>query len=149
RLPTLPFAIDSAGNPTLHEQMRTLLREGEIVGTTANAQHGRSPSDILTIRQTHGKSTVDAIAKSHGFERELAASYIAEELGGDLVPPTTLRVINGKVHSVQLMVDGTVLRASHFVMPFNRQSNEVFRLFDLIIGNHDRHDQNVLVYDEA
>ena len=155
-------------------QMRYVLKTGAIVGDKqANAAKGVNASSFVTIQRPDGKGTVVAIVKgsttgmgaiqrldgkgaftavpSNGqYVREAAVSHLAERMHVGFVPPTTRRVIDGEPSSVQLVVGGGALPQSkvgaYNAVQMNRADAEKLRVFDYVIGNRDRHNNNVLVY---
>jgi hypothetical protein len=129
--------------------MREVLRNGTIAGAVNNDQQGITPSQIVTIARPDGKGTVEAIVKGGAVAREVGASTIAEAMGLDFVPPTTVRNVNGVQSSVQLVVRGLTRWQTWQVAPagkYNPEANERFRMFDYVIANGDRHGWNVLLH---
>jgi hypothetical protein len=140
--------VNARGKLTVQERMREVLRSGPITGAVNNAEHGITPSQIVTITRPDGKGTVKAIVKAGGVANEVGASTIAEAIGLDFVPPTTVRTVNGVQSSVQLVVSGLTRWQTWSVAPpgkYNPEANEQFRMFDYIIANGDRHGWNVLL----
>lgn len=91
----------------------------------------------------------------HDYSREVASYLVSEHFGFDLVPPTTLRQINGKVGSLQLFMPEKRyelgVEAIHRMRPEDdenfEQEPDVHRLavFDWIIANADRHVHNYMM----
>jgi hypothetical protein len=142
--------LNARGRATVQERMRAVLRTGTITASVNNAARGITPSQIATIQRPDGKGTVQAIIKARDIQREVGASLVAEAMGLDFVPPTTVRVVNGAASSVQLMVNGLpTLNGAPLGKLFNVEANERFRAYDFIIGNGDRHGGNVLVREKG
>lgn len=89
-----------------------------------------------------------------GWRYEIAAYIVDKLLGVGMVPPTALRVHQGRPGSIQLWIDNTSLfrelqkRPEHqeaFRSDGWRNASYIAQFFDNLIGNEDRHTGNVLV----
>lgn len=84
-----------------------------------------------------------------GYKRERAA-YLADLfLGFNLVPPTVIREVDGRIGSVQEYVPqsqaGYELGDLEEIEPHIQSQKNILDIFDAIIGNFDRHGGNWLV----
>lgn len=130
---------------------RSLATE-EIVSRKA---FGEGCNGAFKVRLADGKSAAwkmqffeaeglrGDIPQGEYSKREAAAYEISEALGWHLVPPTTVRADEfGDIGSIQLWNDDGEL-------PYNQRVREdqkwKMAIFDLIIGNEDRHDHNYLI----
>jgi hypothetical protein len=90
-----------------------------------------------------------------GYSRERAAYLISEHFGFDLVPPTVIRTIGGRVGSLQLFMPYDRYRNGSDIMPtlgeeslnMVQESPDLITLavLDWIIAQADRHSGNYLV----
>ena len=87
------------------------------------------------------------------YKREAAAYAVAQVVGiSDLMPPTTVREVDGKIGSMQQFVEGG--RVAHRVFGPGKYDGETdlkrAAVFDYLVGNTDRHDGNyMLTYKES
>ena len=84
------------------------------------------------------------------WRNEIAASRLNDALrpiGFDLVPTTVSRSVNGKEGSLQLFVNGA--ERAKYSDVLDRAAAELFKVFDYITGNSDRHLGNLLVVNEG
>lgn len=89
------------------------------------------------------------------YPREMAAYMLSEHLRLDLVPPTTIREVNGRIGALQLFLEPPqYVSGERFFQDYTDeewgkiQSSADFQAiaaFDYIIGNTDRKDANILV----
>jgi hypothetical protein len=86
------------------------------------------------------------------YQREVAAYRLARLLGLRLVPPAVLRRIDGEEGSLQLWVEGALSeegRRSEDLRPPDpgayRRQRARMQVFDVLIHNHERGPDNVLV----
>ncbi len=87
--------------------------------------------------------------------REALAYTLSEHFGFDLVPPTVLREIDGRLGSIQLYLPHEHYQTIDWVEKKSQQSHfdfargsidwEIMAAFDYIIANPDRHAKNVMV----
>ena len=103
----------------------------------------RPDGEIITVMQPPRTN----VTPGTYYQREAAGYEVARAMGLDLVPPTTIREINGQVGSVQQVVKGEHLAIPEDGPPrsFPREQAEKLRAFDFIAGNSDRPWSNVLV----
>lgn len=100
-----------------------------------------------TTKQQHG---IDSF-----YPREVAAYHVSEHFKFDLVPPTTIREVNGKIGSLQLFMEPPdYLSAERFFDNYTadewqaiQNSNDFQKMaaLDYILANGDRKDANYLV----
>lgn len=80
-------------------------------------------------------------------KREACAYEISEAIGWHLVPPTTVREDDfGDIGSVQLWNDEAKLPGYYHA---SEDQKWKMAIFDLIIGNEDRHDHNYLIAEDG
>lgn len=116
------------------------LRTSAVKTKKALDSQGVNEAFVVTLEDgTRGVWKPHQEKWSSNYRAEVLAYELDQKLGFDLVPPTVVRSIDGEVGSLQLFresVQGAAPR-SH---DLNRQS-----LFDYLIDNKDRHDNNFLV----
>jgi len=82
------------------------------------------------------------------FRRERAAYLISKYLKFDIVPLTVIREIDGEIGSVQQFIDAKTAHRQKIPQDkaFKKQLIKLW-IFDYIIYNSDRHDENFLIKD--
>ena len=102
------------------------------------------------------QSMVGSDKKLHAFRDsfrgEIAAYEMNRLLGLDNMPPTVLRIIDGKQGTLQLWAENTMpdrqrAQANELppeALPWNRQMDDM-RVFDNLINNLDRNQTNILI----
>lgn len=81
------------------------------------------------------------------YKRERAAYLVSRILDFDLVPPTVIREVNGEIGSAQEFIPDAKFYSDYFHEGPKILKSELKKLsvFDYIIWNSDRHDQNFLI----
>lgn len=130
----------SVGKVLGGESLKGGVTEGVALVTLDNGKKG------LFKPKKGEKEFTEGYPTGTYYIREDAANNVAEILGmDDLVPPTTIREIDGDVGSIQEFAPGTdAFRAG----PYKYGGDEVWMrsaVFDMIIGNADRNEGNWLV----
>lgn len=89
----------------------------------------------------------DSIPEYTQYKREAAAYAVAKAIGmEDLIPPTTIREIDGKVGSMQEFTEGVVAKEVPAKICFDGDTDlKRAAVFDYLVGNSDRHRGNWLV----
>ena len=119
---------------------------------TSSRKIGRGVTDSSFVEL---KDDGKGIFKTEGYENERGAYLIDRFLGFNLTPPTAIRVLDGEMGSMQEFIPD----AATFYELVDSQPrvsvdniNEKHKLdfmkmwiFDIIIGNNDRHDGNFLI----
>lgn len=126
-------------------------------------------SKTSTVTLKTGETTIEAVFKPfsgenqevknevgmgniHCYQREVAAYLLDKELGFDLVPPTTIREIDGEIGSLQLYIPPE--EADNYKILGNQIDDEKMRsgpdskamaVFDYITANWERKPENFLV----
>lgn len=80
---------------------------------------------------------------------EVAAYRVSELLGFKVVPPTLMRKIKGKLGSFQVYVEGETPRQIAERTGDQPGENKKIWLFDLLIGNIDRSDGNLIIQSDG
>ena len=143
-------------------EWESFLGEAEIVDEEQlSFSQGVTKPWRLTLRQ--GDMERRAIWKDvtgvrggflEGWRFEIAAYALDKLLGIGMVPPTVLRVHQGRPGSIQLWIEDTALLRDLLGQPENqkrfqskafRNASYIAQFFDNLIGNEDRHSGNVLV----
>src|SRR3990167_8413180 len=80
--------------------------------------------------------------KSDFISRERAAYLISRFLGFDFVPPTVIKVVNGKEGSLQEFIEDAQVGYEARHEDFLDGEMSKLRIFDSLIDNFDRHGGN-------
>ncbi len=89
------------------------------------------------------------------YPRELAAYMLSEHFGFDLIPPTTIREVKGRIGALQLFLEPPGYRSGERVLGTSSDEDwdkiqyskdyQTIAAFDYILANTDRKDANMLV----
>ena len=85
--------------------------------------------------------------KTKFISRERAAYLISRFLGFDFVPPTIIKIVNGKYGSLQEFVEDAKAGYETGYFDIDQDERSKLEIFDLLIANYDRHGGNYLVKD--
>ena len=83
------------------------------------------------------------------YRAEVLAYELDRKFGFNLVPPTVERSIDGKIGSVQLFKDSTSSKDSFKNNPVTQIEIKKQSLFDFLINNKDREEENFLISSEG
>jgi hypothetical protein len=132
-----------------------ILRTAEVV---SHEDIGMGVTESVKVTLRHEGETLHAIFKPirrgrhkgfwESYQAEIAAYRMDRILDLDMVPPTVKRDISIHRGSLQLWVDGCRLFAEAqeaSQSPIWMRQYATMRLFDLLIHNDDRNQQNILV----
>lgn len=89
----------------------------------------------------------EGIPQGTYYKRERAAFLVSEMLGFDFVPPTVIREVDGKIGSAQQFIEETTPLRFSDQSTISQEDLVKLWIFDLLIGNSDRHSGNALVKD--
>lgn len=142
----------------LRDDVMPDLLDGKVTSRLKQLHGGTSGTYRVTLKGSSGRrlhavwkpSSEEAalrayIAPGTAYKREAAAFAVAADLGvADLVPPTVARELKPGVGpgAMQVFVQGA--KANGYAT-LDRGAAERMRVFDFVIGNTDRHDENYLI----
>lgn len=146
------------GSPA--EEVRERIRKAEFI-----KKRDMSEGVNQTLCLTNGEKVVfkSSVGESSGlrpgirtgtqYRREAAASIIDEELGINLVPPTTIVKYKGQTGSAQKFAAGFKKASdvfvkgeyNHYMKKLGKPTREAFYFLDEILENSDRHFGNFML----
>lgn len=142
----------------LRDDVMPDLLDGKVTSRLKQLHGGTSGTYRVTLKGESGRrlhavwkpASEEAALRAHiapgtAYKREAAAFAVAADLGvADLVPPTVARDLKPGVGpgAMQVFVQGA--KADGYAK-LDRGAAERMRVFDFVIGNTDRHDENYLI----
>lgn len=137
----LDRSVEFAGNRSAHKSVLIEGEKGETLLGVFKPFSGES-----------AETKIDANINSF-YSRERAGYLISEHFGLDLVPPTVIRTIEGEVGSLQLfllpenhtVVSDETITENHWEAILDSYSYLKMAVFDAIVANVDRNDNNMIV----
>ncbi len=145
-----------AGRHVPRPELHRLLKHGRISRVYPNTRAGSNASKVVEIE--FGSAKLKALFKPRAgevwlreniapgtyYKRESAAAAIADALGiGHLVAGVVLRRIEGQDGALLGWMDDEPVTEPN-KRRIDRESAEQLRAFDYVIGNSDRHAENLL-----
>ena len=125
---------------------RDFEREGELLGgRIGDARFVKIRDDWGGVFKPH--SNYEGQRKKAFISRERAAYLISRFLGFDFVPPTVIKIINGKEGSLQEFVEDAKSGYETGYSDIDQDERVKLEIFDNLIVNEDRHGNNYLVKD--
>ncbi len=126
---------------------------------TIDDEAGHHVEAVFKPVRGEAKDFYNANGLGHDYPREVASYLISEHFGFDLVPPTTLRTINGHIGSLQLFMPYERYKlASEALLELDDEDSQSFMestdvrnmaALDWIIANGDRHVNNYMAKVDA